>query len=1090
MRALPLFLLAFSFSSLLSAANPTTPRLPNQEAIAKALEQMKPADRPLDEQEQKLADIYQKTLNLLKQAIQEQDQLEALQHQITGAPADMEKLQDNLDKTNRPSDKSLLEKYRHLPVDQLRKLLDARLEEINEQQNLLTRMASQITIARARPETNQAIISKNVERLKDITAQLNLLESTTAATDHKDQQRNLLQAEANVLQTQDSRLNLEIRDSSTLLDLETLKQRLVLKKAQLLEQEVLSIQTIINFKRRAASEQAVATASRINRSSVGKAALLQAEAAENMELSQQLLTTSDRISQSSAKGNKVRSQLNNLDNITLSIRQQSALIGENRILARMLRENLMSLPSITIDHGVEELITQTRLQKFKYDQQRQVLTSPENKVQELISRQTVKYTQQDHDELLRLLTDRQTLLEDLSSELGILLTTATSLDLDQKALASHSNELSNKLEERLFWIASNQPLGLNWLVQLPQALWQQLLAIPWEEILFSFTDTLRDKWFVSMLVVAFCLFLQARRRKFVALQRTLTRKMGNVRHDTLLITPTALGLALLQVMPLPILMGAIGVALVKVTGNPDGVSNLGMALIVTAVAWLLLSLAIQILRPHNIAVTHFHWPPQRCRKVQHLLLKLKMVMVPLLLTVTLAKSQPTDLNQDILGMTLLMAGSLFQGWILFQIMRGASSLFGSRFLHVLLTLALVLIALAQLVLTAAGYYYTTLQLQEQLAGTLYLVGAAVLLQALVIRSLRVAERRLSFTRALKKRAASKDGENIEEPTLDIATVNQQSLRLLNALMIVGLFIGLYWLWREVFSLLNVLNNIILWEFAPELEGGEIFQVHLTDLLLSVTTLVTSFILARNLPGLLEVTVLSRLKLRAGSSYAATTLLSYTISCVGFITALSLLGASWAKLQWLIAALGIGIGIGLQEIVANFVAGLIILFERPIRIGDTITLGDTNSEINGVITRIRIRATTVTDWDHKEIIIPNKMLMGEKLINWSLSNSVVRIILPFYVSHDADPQLVHKLLHQAAKDHERVVDTPETLVLLMEYGDSALQYELRTHVAHVDDRLQVRDQLNEKILELFRENGVSIAYPKQDVFLRNMGAGHA
>ncbi len=278
----------------------------------------------------------------------------------------------------------------------------------------------------------------------------------------------------------------------------------------------------------------------------------------------------------------------------------------------------------------------------------------------------------------------------------------------------------------------------------------------------------------------------------------------------------------------------------------------------------------------------------------------------------------------------------------------------------------------------------------------------------------------------------------------------------------------------------------LWEFSPEQEGGEPFTVRLSDLLMSMVTLATSFILARNLPGLLEVTVLSRMKLRAGSSYAMTTLLSYTITCVGVIMALSLLGASWAKLQWLIAALGIGIGIGLQEIVANFVAGLIILFERPIRIGDTITLG----QLNGVVSRIRIRSTTVVDWDNKEIIIPNKLLMGEKLINWSLSNSIVRIILPFEVAHGTDPKLVQKLLHQAAQEHDRVVEQPETLVLLMEYGNSSLMYELRTHVAHVDDRLPVRDELNARVQELFREHGVTVAYPKQDIFLRSPGAGHA
>ena len=1087
MRTLALFIFTALFSCQILAET-SAPKLPTQEAISKALEQIQPADNAANTTESELTEIYKKTLTYLRLATSEQDQLKATRKQIDNAPTELTQQQKALDALPLPSDTELLEKHRHLPVDELRKLLDSRLEGITELQNQLTRLSSQITQSRARPERNQAIISKNQERLKDITTQINLLDVDTETTaDLKDKKRILLQAEANALQHQDTRLNIEIRSSSTLLDLETMQQRLLIRRVQLLEQEVLSMQTIINFKRRAASEKAVATASRLNRSTAGKS-VLQAQAALNMEMSQQLLSISDRLSQLTAKSSKVRNQLNNLSNISQTVRQQSVLLGENRILARMLRENLMSLPHFSIDPGIPDMVAQARLQKFQYDQQRQELASPEARVEVVIEQNKSEYvfSPQDTKELLRLMKNRQVLLEELSGEIGTLLSTATSLDLDQQNLESQSKELSKTLEERLFWIASNQALGVDWVLQLPKALWQQVTTIPWDGILLAFTDSARNHWLFTALIVALALLLHTRRRKFMAIQRTLSRKMGNVRHDTLTLTPAALGLSLLQVMPLPVLMGFTGLALLTGDGHSVGVTNLGSAFIVTALAWLMLSMAIQIHRPHNIAVTHFRWPPVQCRKVQRQLIKLRAVMVPLLLTVSLAKNQPTDLNQDILGMTLLMAGSLLQGWMLFRLMQESSYLFGSRILHIILTLALVLIAFAQLILTAAGYYYSTLILQFQLAGTLYMVGSAVLLQALVIRSLNVAERRLAFTRALKKRAASKDGENIEEPNLDLATVNQQSLRLLNAFMIVGLFIGLYWFWKDLFALLNVLDNVTLWEFSPEVEGGEPFTVRLSDLLMSMVTLATSFILARNLPGLLEVTVLSRMKLRAGSSYAMTTLLSYTITCVGLIMALSLLGASWAKLQWLIAALGIGIGIGLQEIVANFVAGLIILFERPIRIGDTITLG----QLNGVVSRIRIRSTTVVDWDNKEIIIPNKLLMGEKLINWSLSNSIVRIILPFQVAHGTDPKLVQKLLHQAAQEHDRVVEQPETLVLLMEYGNSSLMYELRTHVAHVDDRLPVRDELNARVQELFREHGVTVAYPKQDIFLRSPGAGHA
>ena len=145
------------------------------------------------------------------------------------------------------------------------------------------------------------------------------------------------------------------------------------------------------------------------------------------------------------------------------------------------------------------------------------------------------------------------------------------------------------------------------------------------------------------------------------------------------------------------------------------------------------------------------------------------------------------------------------------------------------------------------------------------------------------------------------------------------------------------------------------------------------------------------------------------------------------SALGTLGVSWDKLQWLVAALSVGLGFGLQEIFANFISGLIILFERPIRIGDTITLGN----LHGTVSRIRIRATTVTDFDRKEIIIPNKTFVTDQLINWSLSDNVTRVVLTYGVVHGSDLATVHRLLRQAADENVRVLADPEPQVFFME-----------------------------------------------------------
>src|SRR5690606_7819557 len=160
-------------------------------------------------------------------------------------------------------------------------------------------------------------------------------------------------------------------------------------------------------------------------------------------------------------------------------------------------------------------------------------------------------------------------------------------------------------------------------------------------------------------------------------------------------------------------------------------------------------------------------------------------------------------------------------------------------------------------------------------------------------------------------------------------------------------------------------------------------------------------------------------------YTVTTLLRYALMVVAVVTVFSLLGLRWSELQWLIAALTLGLGFGLQEVVANFVSGLIMLFERPVRVGDTITIG----EYSGPVARIRTRATTIIDWDSREVVVPNKMFITERLINWTLSDTMTRIVLQLNVTYDADVDVVMESLKEIADAHPSVMKDPAPTVLL-------------------------------------------------------------
>jgi len=172
------------------------------------------------------------------------------------------------------------------------------------------------------------------------------------------------------------------------------------------------------------------------------------------------------------------------------------------------------------------------------------------------------------------------------------------------------------------------------------------------------------------------------------------------------------------------------------------------------------------------------------------------------------------------------------------------------------------------------------------------------------------------------------------------------------------------------------------------------------------------------------------------------------------------------------------------IFANFVSGIILLFERPIRVGDTVTIND----ITGTVAKIRIRAITIIDPDRKEVIVPNKSFVTGQVTNWALSNTVTRLIVNIGVAYGSDLALVKRLLLQAANEQPGILKDPEPHALFLSFGASTLDHELRVYVGQVSERTNVTDALNRRINELFAENNIDIAFNQLDVFIKNNDSG--
>ena len=258
-------------------------------------------------------------------------------------------------------------------------------------------------------------------------------------------------------------------------------------------------------------------------------------------------------------------------------------------------------------------------------------------------------------------------------------------------------------------------------------------------------------------------------------------------------------------------------------------------------------------------------------------------------------------------------------------------------------------------------------------------------------------------------------------------------------------------------------------------------VTLADLLLAVAIGVLTWIAGRNLPAFLQISVLQRLPIDAGARYAIGAVTSYAIVLVGFVIAFQMIGIGWAKVQWLAAALTVGLGFGLQEIFANFVSGIIILVERPIRVGDTVTIGT----VSGTVSQIRIRATVIVDWDRKELLVPNREFVTGQVVNWTLTDPITRVVIPVGVAYGSDTENARDILVGVARQHARILAEPAPRALFLRFGDSTLDLELRAFVRAVEDIPTVRNDLNTAIDRAFRAAGIEIAFPQRDIHVRSV-----
>ncbi|HET7688577.1 MAG TPA: mechanosensitive ion channel domain-containing protein [Candidatus Macondimonas sp.] len=842
-------------------------------------------------------------------------------------------------------------------------------------------------------------------------------------------------------------------------------------------------------------------------------------AAENAALSQELTQLAQQLDQVSRTNEDTARQMEEVQALYRSAQTQIEIAGVGQALSRVLHEQRKRLPDLKAYRQQarmrSEQIAETRLRQFQIEEKRRELDDTVQRARALLLTYDAEtpLTTRETDNLLAelelLLDSQKDLLERLSRSYLTLIDRLGQLDLNQKQLTQIGADYTRLLDENLLWIASDPPIRGAWFGELLAELVTLGEPARWRRVGRALTAEAQERPLtVALGVLILGLALRGRRRLRQYLLSTRDR-VADPAQDHFGLTVGAIFASFVLALPIPLLAGLLGWMLGNQAGTDRFIFGLGNGLTHAAwIGWVIESFRRLSMRG-GVLEGHFRWQPQTRELLYRNLRWLVLLTGLATVLMRLAAAEPQGLSMAVLGRATFISFSIgllvftarifhpMQGvlgnWL--QAHRNSWAWRGRQVGYALVLIFAALLALMPIF----GYTYTAVQLQARVFFSGWLMAASALMISLLIRGLSVSLRRIEVARIGSRlleglnrpdaaASAAPGGEGDIKPPpeamMDLETMNEQVRTLLTlalAVMVVG---GLYMIWGDTFSALRVLDRVTLWSITEAGSDGPVTRaITLGSIGLALMALAFTLGAARNIPGLLEVLVLQRQSVDAGTRYAATLLSRYAIFLVGLLIVVNQLGIDWSKAQWLVAALSVGLGFGLQEIVANFVAGIIILFERPVRIGDTVTVGG----VSGTVSRIRIRATTILDWDRKELIIPNKSFVTDPVVNWTLSDLTTRVVVPIGIAYGADPQQALTVMETTVRENPLILKDPPPAVLFIGFGDSSLNFELRVFAKNLGDSVAVRHQLHLALERALREAGIEIPFPQRDVHLRSITA---
>ena len=804
------------------------------------------------------------------------------------------------------------------------------------------------------------------------------------------------------------------------------------------------------------------------------------------------------------------------------VRERTTNAGELTTTGMFLLNKRSTLPNLgplkkSIDARQSE-IADIHFQWIEKQDQRSKLADPEQSLKaimaEIDKEISSEQQRQIENEVRTLLRSQVGYLDALLREYEGYLANLSGLDQAERQLVDTTEQFSQYINERILWVKSAPVLNPAAFGRLTEAVRGFTNPVNWKATGQALAaGILHQPITTGMMAVVWVLLIWYRKK----IRRQIQEEAGQTTGRSIIVqTLRSLWQVGLMAISRPYLLWMLYRILADSPVNNLFADSIAAGLLRAAQAYFLLEFIRGLLLLGSLEMGNLGWSSEARLFVRRNLRWLTFVILITHFLQTTIDAQNNDLWKDSLGRIAFMVRTVTMA-IFFMIVLsprgvlirpylglGMKSWLG-RLRYLWYSVAILLPG-SLAVIAGLGYSYTAEQLYWRVIGTILLcVGTAEAGQILSVWL--AAARKTLADQELRQQQQEQAQANAEHhtgpdsnllsaavPFETIYRVSQQSKRIVQAFLLLGIVMGLWAIWKDVLPALGVMDRVVLWETTVKAgettdAAGKVIQqtrtepVTLSNAVAAFVALMMMIVTARNAPGLLKIAVLQRVGMDRGIQFAITALSRYTIVVVGLLIAFGQIGINWSKVQWLVAAMTVGLGFGLQEIFANFVSGLIILFERPMRVGDIVTTGD----ITGKISQIQIRATTIQTWDNKELVVPNKEFVTGRLMNWTLTDPELRISFPIGVAYGSDTAKVERTLYQVAR-HPDVLKDPAPTVTFMNFGASSLDFDLRVSIPNLDVLMKVRHEINLAIDRSFREASIEIPFPQQDVHVRTIAAG--